>query len=86
MIKNTIFGTGDTGLVTGSCLAEVGHGVSCVDIDAARHESLNLVERMKPLRAPSNRNHGPMRLEAAALGRCGIGRDPIIAPEDMETA
>ena len=30
----TIFGTGYVGLVTGSCLAEVGNDVVCVDIDA----------------------------------------------------
>ena len=31
-----IFGTGYVGLVTGTCLAEVGHDVVCVDIDAAK--------------------------------------------------
>ena len=31
----TIFGTGYVGLVTGTCLAEVGHDVVCVDVDAA---------------------------------------------------
>ena len=30
----TIFGTGYVGLVTGVCLAEIGHSVVCVDIDA----------------------------------------------------
>ena len=30
----TIFGTGYVGLVTGSCLAEVGNDVVCVDVDA----------------------------------------------------
>jgi UDPglucose 6-dehydrogenase len=32
----TIFGTGYVGLVTGTCLAEVGNDVVCVDIDAAK--------------------------------------------------
>ena len=36
-----IFGTGYVGLVTGTCLAEVGHDVVCVDIDAAKVEGLN---------------------------------------------
>ncbi len=37
----TIFGTGYVGLVTGTCLAEVGHDVICVDIDAGKVEGLN---------------------------------------------
>ena len=37
----TIFGTGYVGLVTGTCLADVGNSVVCVDIDAAKVEGLN---------------------------------------------
>lgn len=33
-MKITIFGTGYVGLVTGTCLADVGHDVMCVDVDA----------------------------------------------------
>lgn len=32
-MKITVFGSGYVGLVTGTCLAEVGHNVLCVDID-----------------------------------------------------
>ena len=32
-MKVTIFGTGYVGLVTGTCLADVGHDVCCIDID-----------------------------------------------------
>jgi UDPglucose 6-dehydrogenase len=39
-MKVAIFGTGYVGLVTGTCLAEVGHEVVCVDIDAAKIEAL----------------------------------------------
>lgn len=39
-MKITIFGTGYVGLVTGTCLAEVGHQVLCVDIDADKIEKL----------------------------------------------
>ena len=35
-----IFGTGYVGLVTGTCLAEVGHDVVCVDIDQAKVQGL----------------------------------------------
>ena len=39
-MRVTIFGTGYVGLVTGTCLAEVGHHVVCVDIDAGKIEGL----------------------------------------------
>lgn len=35
-MKLAVIGTGYVGLVTGTCLAEVGHDVVCVDIDAAK--------------------------------------------------
>jgi len=37
-MRVAVFGTGYVGLVTGTCLAEVGHQVTCVDIDAAKVE------------------------------------------------
>ena len=39
-MKLTIIGTGYVGLVTGTCFAEVGHQVVCVDNDTAKVESL----------------------------------------------
>ena len=36
----TVFGTGYVGLVTGSCLADAGHHVTCVDIDNDKIEKL----------------------------------------------
>jgi UDPglucose 6-dehydrogenase len=40
-MRVTVFGTGYVGLVTGTCLAEVGNQVVCVDIDAAKVDGLN---------------------------------------------
>lgn len=40
-MRVAIFGTGYVGLVTGTCLAEVGHEVVCVDVDAAKVDGLN---------------------------------------------
>jgi UDPglucose 6-dehydrogenase/GDP-mannose 6-dehydrogenase len=37
----SIVGTGYVGLVTGACLAEMGHRVICVDVDPARVAALN---------------------------------------------
>jgi UDPglucose 6-dehydrogenase len=39
-MRVAIFGTGYVGLVTGTCLAEVGHEVACVDIDQAKVDGL----------------------------------------------
>ncbi|MCY7312911.1 MAG: UDP-glucose/GDP-mannose dehydrogenase family protein, partial [Pseudoxanthomonas sp.] len=39
-MRVSIFGTGYVGLVTGTCLAEVGHDVVCVDVDQAKLQGL----------------------------------------------
>jgi UDPglucose 6-dehydrogenase len=40
-MKIAVFGTGYVGLVTGTCFADSGHDVICVDIDDRKIESLN---------------------------------------------
>jgi UDPglucose 6-dehydrogenase len=40
-MKVSIIGTGYVGLVTGACLAECGHDVTCVDVDPLKVEVIN---------------------------------------------
>lgn len=40
-MKVTIIGTGYVGLVTGTCPAELGNQILCIDIDPAKIELLN---------------------------------------------
>ena len=40
-MKVTIIGTGYVGLVTGACLADVGHEVLCIDLDQGKVDRLN---------------------------------------------
>ncbi len=65
-MRVTIFGTGYVGLVTGTCLAEVGHDVVCVDIDQDKVDDLNrgVVPIFEPGLAPlvqANRAAGRLR-------------------------
>ena len=77
----TIFGTGYVGLVTGTCLAEVGHDVVCVDIDAAKVDGLNagVVPIYEPgLEAMVRANHASGRLHFTTDAAAGIAPAEVI--------
>ena len=64
-MRVAIFGTGYVGLVSGTCLAEVGHRVICVDIDQAKIDGLKrgIVPIYEPGLDPMvQANHGAGRL------------------------
>jgi UDPglucose 6-dehydrogenase len=80
-MRVTVFGTGYVGLVTGTCLAEVGHDVACVDIDQAKVEALNRGEIpiFEPGLAPMvkvNRETGRLRFTTDA--RQGIAHGEVV--------
>ncbi len=73
-MRVTIFGTGYVGLVTGTCLAEVGNDVVCVDIDADKIAGLErgIVPIFEPgLETLVRDNH--------ASGRLRFSTDPASA-------
>ncbi|MDP3817154.1 UDP-glucose/GDP-mannose dehydrogenase family protein [Pseudomonas sp.] len=65
-MKLAIFGTGYVGLVTGACLAEMGHGVLCVDIDQAKLDRLQQGEL--PIWEPGLEDIVVRNLQAGNLG------------------
>ena len=80
-MRVTIFGTGYVGLVTGTCLAEVGHDVVCVDIDAAKVDGLGhgVIPIYEPGLEPMVRaNHAAGRLHFTTDAPAGIAHGDII--------
>jgi len=83
-MKITVFGTGYVGLVQGAVLAEVGHDVLCVDIDAAKVARLN--DGQIPIYEPGledlvRANHAAGRLNFTTDAARGVahGRIQFIA-------
>jgi UDPglucose 6-dehydrogenase len=91
-MRVAIFGTGYVGLVTGTCLAEVGHDVVCVDIDAAKVDGLNrgVIPIYEPGLEPMVKaNHAAGRLKfttdaATAIGHGGIVFIAVGTPPDED--
>ena len=73
-MRVAIFGTGYVGLVTGACLAAVGHDVVCVDVDAAKIEGLK--NGVVPIYEPGLES---MVRASHAAGRLHFSTDASIA-------
>jgi UDPglucose 6-dehydrogenase len=76
----TVFGTGYVGLVQGAVLAEVGHNVLCIDIDAAKVEGLNkgVIPIYEPgLEALVKENHAANRLNFTCDIASGVAHGDV---------
>jgi len=76
-----IFGTGYVGLVTGTCLAEVGHDVVCVDIDQPKVDGLNrgIIPIYEPGLEPMVKaNHAAGRLRFTTDAASGIAHGDVL--------
>ncbi|HEX5960197.1 MAG TPA: UDP-glucose/GDP-mannose dehydrogenase family protein [Rhodanobacteraceae bacterium] len=80
-MKITLFGTGYVGLVTGTCLAEMGNHVLCMDVDADKIARLERGEI--PIFEPGleplvRRNHGSGRLAFTIDPRAAVAHGDAI--------
>jgi UDPglucose 6-dehydrogenase len=80
-MRVSVFGTGYVGLVTGACLAEVGHQVVCVDVDAAKIAGLR--EGRIPIFEPGlddlvRNNHRAGRLDFSTDADLAISHARIV--------
>ena len=76
-----IFGTGYVGLVSGTCLAEVGHDVVCVDVDAAKVAGLEngIIPIYEPGLTPMvQANHAAGRLRFTTDAAVGVAHGDVI--------
>ena len=77
----TIFGTGYVGLVTGACLAEIGHQVVCVDVDEAKVATLRAghIPIHEPGLEPLVReNHSAGRLRFTVDAAAGVAHGEVV--------
>ena len=65
-----VIGTGYVGLVTGACLAHIGHHVVCVDNNEEKVKMLKIPTAMKQLlSSPQNPTRAPLILSATIKSR-----------------
>jgi UDPglucose 6-dehydrogenase len=80
-MRVAIFGTGYVGLVTGTCLAEVGHEVACVDIDQAKVDGLGqgIIPIYEPGLEPMVKaNHAAGRLAFTTEAASAIAHGQVV--------
>ncbi|MBD9537348.1 UDP-glucose/GDP-mannose dehydrogenase family protein [Stenotrophomonas sp. STM01] len=80
-MRVAIFGTGYVGLVTGTCLAEVGHDVVCVDIDQAKVDGLGqgIIPIYEPGLEPMVKaNHAAGRLAFTTEAASAIAHGQVV--------
>tara|TARA_B110000090_G_C13135329_1_gene351672 strand:- start:119 stop:364 length:246 start_codon:yes stop_codon:yes gene_type:complete len=77
----SIFGTGYVGLVSGACLAEVGHNVVCTDVDPVKIRKLKrMALRMRSKVIFDGRNlYLPKRMLSEGWEYNTIGRAAILS-------
>ncbi|QNF33801.1 UDP-glucose/GDP-mannose dehydrogenase family protein [Adhaeribacter swui] len=80
-MKIAVVGTGYVGLVTGTCLAEVGMDVTCIDIDVKKIE--NLKKGILPIYEPGLEE---MVLRNTAQGRLHFSNDIESSIQDADVA
>ena len=78
-MKATIFGAGYVGLVTATCLAEVGHHVTCVDVDAGKITKLQ--QGHIPIYEPGLEE---LVLGNHSAGRLGFTADSVVGMSGSE--
>ena len=81
MVDICVIGTGYVGLVTGTCFADLGHHVTCVDVDEAKIEKL--CEGVLPIYEPGleemvRRNAQAGRLQFTGSYQEGLSRGELV--------